>query len=106
MEHKEFRVRIPWPTIHWPRSPLSTWLPSRGNVLFTLVMIAVLLWAQAAGAVSFLAPRNSQLATRSQHGHHRLSGPSGRQQRQPVDPNARNEFPSLQRGDGRDAPVD
>ena len=61
MEHKEFRVRIPWPTIHWPRSPLSTWLPSRGNVLFTLVMIAVLLWAQAAGAVSFLAPatRNS-----------------------------------------------
>ena len=39
------------------------WLPSRGNVLFTLVMIAVLLWAQSAGAVSLLAPRNLQLAS-------------------------------------------
>jgi len=37
-------------------------LPTPGNVIFTLVMIAVLLWAQSAGAVSQFAIRNSQLA--------------------------------------------
>ena len=37
-------------------------LPTPGNVIFTLVMIGVLLWAQSAGAVSLLAPRNSQSA--------------------------------------------
>lgn len=34
---------------------IRKWLPSRGNVLFTLVMIGVLLWAQSAGAVPFSA---------------------------------------------------
>ncbi|MCL4835272.1 MAG: hypothetical protein KJZ86_22730 [Caldilineaceae bacterium] len=46
-----------------PQPRLRHLLPTPGNVIFTLVMIAVLLWAQSAGAVSFLAPRNSQLAT-------------------------------------------
>jgi len=61
------QLRIPAFSIPlwWPDLPgdWRAWLPSRGNVLITLVMIAVLLWAQSAGAVSLLAPRNSQLAS-------------------------------------------
>ena len=66
MKRKQIAFEIPWPTFSINKQTLlpaiRKWLPSRGNVLFTFVMIAVLLWAQSAGAVSFLAPRNSQLA--------------------------------------------
>jgi len=50
MKHREinFRLSIPQPEIrfHW-----RGWLPTRGNVLFTLVMIALLVAAQTAGAL-------------------------------------------------------
>ena len=43
-----FRVPLWWPDLpgNW-----RAWLPSRGNVLFTLLLIACLLWAQSAGAL-------------------------------------------------------
>ena len=63
MEQKEFNIRIPWPTLRWEKEQLGRWLPSRGNVLFTLVMIAVLLWAQSAGAVPFLAESAASTGT-------------------------------------------
>lgn len=49
-----FRLRILHPEmdIDW-RGIIERWLPSRGNVLFTLVMIAVLLWTQSAGSLPF-----------------------------------------------------
>jgi hypothetical protein len=36
----------------WPHAPGNwrTWLPSRGNVLFTLLLIGGLLWVSNAGA--------------------------------------------------------
>ena len=39
--------------IWWPDFPGNwrAWLPSRGNVLFTLLVVAGLLWAQSAGAL-------------------------------------------------------
>jgi|GEM_PF-2556888 len=62
MKHRDFSFHFSLPqpefSFNW-----RAWLPSRGNVLFTLVMIAVLLWAQSAGAVLLLAPGNAQLAS-------------------------------------------
>ena len=42
-----------------PRSPrrLTAWLPTPGNVLFTLVMIALLVAAQTAGALPLGRPQ-------------------------------------------------
>jgi hypothetical protein len=40
---------------HPPRR-LTSWLPTRGNVLFTLVMIALLVAAQTAGALPLGRP--------------------------------------------------
>lgn len=51
MNRKHIGIDIPWPTIHSHKSLFSRWLPTRGNVLFTLLMIALLLWAQTAGAL-------------------------------------------------------
>lgn len=47
------RRKIPrWlPNFQISRGAVQDWLPSRGNILYTLVMIAILLWAQSAGAV-------------------------------------------------------
>lgn len=42
-------------TVH-PRHYLSRWLPTPGNVLFTVLVIGSLLWAQNAGAISLGAP--------------------------------------------------
>jgi len=48
-------IRIPlwWPSLsgNW-----RAWLPSRGNVLFTLLVVGGLLWATSAGALPFRAP--------------------------------------------------
>ncbi|MFZ1754032.1 MAG: hypothetical protein WAU10_09820 [Caldilineaceae bacterium] len=48
------RLTIPAMSIPlwWPDMPknLRSWLPSRGNVLFTTTMILMLVWAQTAGA--------------------------------------------------------
>jgi len=57
------------------RSQWQNWLPSRGNVLFTLVMIAILLWAQSAGAVPFHAESAASTGTVAYQG--RLADSSG-----------------------------
>jgi len=46
---KRLNISIP---LWWPDLPknLRSWLPTRGNVLFTTLMIALLVWAQTAGA--------------------------------------------------------
>ena len=59
MKRKQIAFEIPWPTFSFNKQTflpaIRKWLPSRGNILFTLVMIAALLWAQSAGAVPFRA---------------------------------------------------
>ncbi len=78
MKHREinFRLSIPQPEIrfHW-----RGWLPSRGNVLFTLVMIALLVAAQTAGALplarSQTAPAASSTGTIAYQG--RLADAAG-----------------------------
>ena len=57
------------------RSQWQNWLPSRGNVLFTLVMIVVLLWAQSAGAVPFRAESAASMGTVAYQG--RLADSAG-----------------------------
>ena len=57
------------------RDNWNGWLPSRGNVLFTLVMIGVLLWAQSAGAVPFQAESAASTGTIAYQG--RLANSSG-----------------------------
>lgn len=59
--HKKL-IQIPAITLKfwWPESIVHVswqqWLPSRGNVLFTLLVIGSLFWAQNAGAISLGAP--------------------------------------------------
>jgi len=57
------------------RGWLRRFLPTPGNVLFTLVMIAVLLWAQSAGAVPFRAESAASTGTIAYQG--RLADSSG-----------------------------
>ncbi len=56
------------------RSIWQTWFPSRGNVIFTLAMIAILLWAQTAGAVPFLSERAASTGTIAYQGRLADSG--------------------------------
>jgi hypothetical protein len=51
MEHKEIKLRIPWPTIRSVGFNFRRLLPTPGNVIFTLTMIALLVAAQTAGAL-------------------------------------------------------
>ena len=53
MEFKKQTFNVYWPQF---RFQLRDWLPSKGNVLFTLCMMGSLLWAQNAGAISLGAP--------------------------------------------------
>ena len=73
------QLRIPAISIPlwWPDLPgdWRAWLPSRGNVIFTLVMIAVLLWAQSAGAVPFRAESAASTGTIAYQG--RLANANG-----------------------------
>ena len=62
MKHKEVRFNIPLPTFHFS---WRAWLPSRGNVLFTLLVVAGLLWAQSVGALPLGRVANSSLQTSS-----------------------------------------
>jgi hypothetical protein len=52
---KHLDVRIP---LWWPGLPgnLRAWLPSRGNVLFVVIVLGALMWAQSAGAFPGAAP--------------------------------------------------
>ena len=67
----DFTIRLRKPSL----ARLGVWLPSRGNVLFTLVMIGVLLWAQSAGAVPFRAESAASTGTIAYQG--RLADSSG-----------------------------
>jgi microcystin-dependent protein len=53
MDRKRFTLEIPWPNISPVRLArrLTGWLPTRGNVIFTLAMIVLLIAAQSAGAL-------------------------------------------------------
>jgi hypothetical protein len=61
MERKHIGIDVPWPTTRLSRHILAlvgrAWLPSRGNILFTLLVVAGLLWASSAGT---LPPPNPQ----------------------------------------------
>jgi hypothetical protein len=59
MAHKEIKLRIPWPTIRSGGFNFRRLLPTPGNVLFTLVMIALLVAAQTAGALPLGRPQGS-----------------------------------------------
>ncbi|MFZ1403818.1 MAG: hypothetical protein WAW03_12075, partial [Anaerolineae bacterium] len=50
-KHIHFDLAIPWPRLQWNRDAMRRFLPTPGNVLFTLLMIGLLLWASSAGAL-------------------------------------------------------
>ena len=59
MGRKQISFSIPWPTKQsWPLfiQGIRSWLPSRGNVIFTSLAIVSLVWATKAGAVSLSGP--------------------------------------------------
>lgn len=59
MSQDRFTISIPKPRVRWIRN----FMPTPGNVVFTLVMITVLLWAQSAGAVPFRAESAASTGT-------------------------------------------
>jgi len=64
-KHVDIRLphlRIP---LWWPDLPGNwrAWLPSRGSVLFTLLVVGGLLWAGSVGALSLRAPAANQTST-------------------------------------------
>ena len=65
-----FRVPIGW--LH-----LRSWLPSRGNVLFTLLVVGGLLWATNAGALPLRAPALASDSTTTISYQGRLADSSG-----------------------------
>jgi hypothetical protein len=58
-------IQLPPIPIWWPdvSGDWKSWLPSKGNVLFTVLMMGTLLWAQSAGAISFGAPISAATST-------------------------------------------
>lgn len=62
MRRKPITFSIPWPS-EVSRLALTTyarsWLPTRGNVLFTVLIVAGLLWANSAGAFFASAPSST-----------------------------------------------
>ncbi len=60
MDRKRFTLEIPWP--NFSKIRLARLLPTPGNVLFTLVMIALLVAAQTAGALPLPAALHAPAA--------------------------------------------
>ena len=62
-----------------PKRPgrLRAWLPSRGNILFTLLVVAGLLWATSAGALPLRAPMLAGDSTTTISYQGRLADSSG-----------------------------
>ena len=57
MKHREVNLKFRIPHPEWHIGLLSTrWLPTPGNVLFTLLVVGGLLWASSVGALPFRAP--------------------------------------------------
>jgi hypothetical protein len=77
MDRKRFTLEIPWPNFNKVR--LTRLLPTPGNVIFTLVMIALLVAAQTAGAlplpVALRAPAAASTGTIAYQG--RLADAAG-----------------------------
>ena len=77
MEHKRFAIEVPWPDFRKIR--LSRLLPTPGNVIFTLTMLALLVAAQSAGALPLgrpaAEPYNASTSTVAYQG--RLADSSG-----------------------------
>ena len=73
MSFKKSKHRF-WAAVDW-----RTWLPSRGNVIFTLVAISLAFWAQSIGALpggkSTAAPQQKSTNTIPYQG--RLTDPDG-----------------------------
>lgn len=63
LPHKEIAAAIMNPTQHRVVNELRKWLPSRGTVLFTLLVLGVLYWSQSVGAISFQAPTAATVST-------------------------------------------
>jgi hypothetical protein len=64
MKRKEVRFPIWYPELQWPDS--RVWrhlLPTPGNILFTLLVVAGLLWASSAGALPLRAPAAAGTST-------------------------------------------
>ncbi|RIK34999.1 MAG: hypothetical protein DCC55_31685 [Chloroflexi bacterium] len=56
---------------------LQGWLPSRGNVIFTLLVVGAVLWAQQAGAITLGAPVTSATSATTMAYQGRLADASG-----------------------------
>ena len=75
------RLHIPEISIPlwWPSLPINwrVWLPSRGNVLFTMLVLSGLLWAGSAGAFPLGAPAAASTSTGTVAYQGRLADASG-----------------------------
>lgn len=78
-------------------SRLNRWLPTPGNMIFTLLIVSMLFWAQNAGALPMRSPTATSSSTISYQG--RLA------ERQPADGPIQHRIPHLQRGDRWLAPL-
>lgn len=61
MDRKRFTLEVPWP--NFSRVRLTRLLPTPGNVIFTLAMIALLVAAQSVGALPLGRPLAASSAT-------------------------------------------
>jgi hypothetical protein len=59
-KHLDVRIPLWWPS--WPGN-LRAWLPSRGNVLFVVIVLGALMWAQSVGAFPSPAPATPTTST-------------------------------------------
>jgi len=75
---KRFDVHFSVP-LWWPSLPSNwrAWLPSRGSVLFTLLVVGGLLWATSAGALPLRAPMLAGDSTTTISYQGRLADSSG-----------------------------
>jgi hypothetical protein len=75
------RLRIPEISIPlwWPSLPIDwrLWLPTRGNVLFTVLVLSALVWAGNAGAFPLNAPAAASTSTGTVAYQGRLADASG-----------------------------
>ncbi|MFZ4657899.1 MAG: hypothetical protein ACOYNY_12870 [Caldilineaceae bacterium] len=79
MHKKELRIPAITLKFWWPDEPIiwQKWLPSRGNVLFTLLVIGIFFWAQNAGAISLGTPVAATASTASIPYQGRLADKNG-----------------------------
>jgi hypothetical protein len=56
-------------------SLVRPWLPSRGNIVFAVLLVSLFFWAQSAGAFPFAAPSATSTGTIAYQG--RLADASG-----------------------------